>query len=130
MSKLASSRRMEAQGACQLDIVLYSEVMASQDLIEVLYPINAVRNAALLMARTELVFQLDVDMLISQGLPAALADPARCGSAHLRFPHEPVYTSVTSLRMALTCVSKAASRTICSSKTISRCGVTRCPLYL
>lgn len=68
---------MEARGACQLDIVLYSEVMASPALIEVLYPLNALRNAALLMARTDLLFILDGDMLVSSDLSAALADPAR-----------------------------------------------------
>lgn len=70
---------MEARGACQLDIVLYSEVMASSALIEVLYPLNALRNAALLMARTELIFILDGDMVISSDLATALAEPARCG---------------------------------------------------
>ena len=69
--------RIEAKGACQLDIVLYSELMASSELIEVLYPINALRNAALLMARTDLVFNLDIDMLISTGLSKSLADPTR-----------------------------------------------------
>lgn len=77
--KGASYRRMEARGACQLDIVLYSEVMASPALIELLYPLNVLRNAALLMARTELVFILDGDMVISSDLPAVIADPARCG---------------------------------------------------
>lgn len=71
---------MEAKKGCQLDIVLYSEMMASSALIEVLFPINALRNAALLMARTALVFNLDGDMLISTDLSASLADPARCRS--------------------------------------------------
>ena len=71
---------MEARpGACQLDIVLYSEVMASKA-VAVLYPLNVLRNAALLVARTELLFILDGDMLISKDLSTALADPARCAA--------------------------------------------------
>ena len=46
--------RLEALGACQPDIALYSEVVADAA-AEQLFPINALRNAALLLARTELV---------------------------------------------------------------------------
>ena len=59
--------------------MLYSELMASLALIELLYPLNVLRNAALLMARTELVFILDGDMVISSDLSAVIANPATCG---------------------------------------------------
>ena len=65
-------------GTCQLDIVLYSEAVASEFGVDVLYPLNALRNAALLMARTELLFILDGDMLVSRAFSTALADPVRC----------------------------------------------------
>lgn len=47
-------------------MVLYSEVADPE--VVVLLPINAMRNAALLPARTSLVLMLDVDMLISADL--------------------------------------------------------------
>ncbi len=68
--------RTESADGCQLDVVLYSESLADDD-GELLYPHNALRNAALLMARTELLFILDGDMLISSDLSAALSDDAR-----------------------------------------------------
>ena len=47
-------------------------------------PVNALRNAALLLARTPLVLALDADFLVSRGLADMLGDPPhRC---------EPLYT--------------------------------------
>ena len=66
-------------GSCQLDIVLFSEAVVSELAADVLYPLNALRNAGILMARTELLFILDGDMLVSQDLSVSLADPVRCG---------------------------------------------------
>ena len=46
-----------------------------------LFPINSMRNAALLLARTPLVLSMDIDMLMSRELteavPAKLTDPAK-----------------------------------------------------
>lgn len=63
-------------GACQLDVILYSERVASE-LVRSLFPVNALRNAALLMVRTPLVFILDGDMLTSSDLSLDMADPAK-----------------------------------------------------
>ena len=71
------TRRSEAADGCQLDVILYSETLTDDDARELLYPHNALRNAALLMARTELLFILDGDMLISSDLSAALSDNSR-----------------------------------------------------
>ena len=70
-------RRIEAADGCQLDVLLYSEALADDEGGELLYPHNALRNAALLMARTELLFILDGDMLIGSDLSAALSDDDR-----------------------------------------------------
>ena len=43
------------------------------------YPINAVRNMATLLARTELVLPLDADFLVSSDLNDIVRDPRRCG---------------------------------------------------
>ncbi len=42
------------------------------------YPINAVRNMATLLARTELVLPLDADFLVSSDLNDIVRDPKRC----------------------------------------------------
>ena len=62
----------ERSQACQLELALYSEVVAEPAVADLL-PINALRNAATLPARTRLVLLLDVDMLISTGLLQATA---------------------------------------------------------
>ena len=53
--------RLEAKEGCYLDIVLYSEMISSSLLIEGLFPVNALHNAAL-------VFNLDGDMLVTTDL--------------------------------------------------------------
>jgi len=63
---------MERSRACQLEVAIYSEVVAETAVADLL-PINALRNAASLPARTPLVLLLDVDMLISSNLLPALA---------------------------------------------------------
>ena len=62
-------------GGCLLDIMLFSEVLA-EEALQVLFPINALRNAALLAARTPLVMLGDADLLAGSSLNAALEDPA------------------------------------------------------
>ena len=60
--------RLEEQNNCQADIVLMSEELANATYSD-LFPINALRNVALLAARTELVVIGDGDphpLLIAQ----------------------------------------------------------------
>lgn len=45
------------------------------DSLEEHLPINALRNAAVLMAQTPLVAVLDADMVVSASLAQALTDP-------------------------------------------------------
>ena len=47
----------------------------------VTYPINAMRNMAMLLARTELVYPLDIDFVVSSDLSDIVQDPDRRGSA-------------------------------------------------
>ena len=49
-----------------------SEELASQRMVDMGYPINALRNVALTMARTELIYILDGDLLPSQSLSDSL----------------------------------------------------------
>lgn len=73
------SRIDKQEGGCQISIVLMSELLAGAD-TQVLYPHNALRNAAHLTARTPLIFHVDVDMLLSTSLRANLSNPTRCKS--------------------------------------------------
>jgi len=52
----------------------------------VTYPINAMRNMAMLLARTELVYPLDIDFVVSSDLSDVVRDPDRRGSALFVFP--------------------------------------------
>ena len=61
----ASYRRVERDGDCQLEAVLYSERVADAAVSDLL-PINALRNAATLPVRTAFVALLDVDLLPSR----------------------------------------------------------------
>jgi hypothetical protein len=65
MSRERCGTRVEHDGACQLETVLYSERVADGR-VAALLPINALRNAATLPARTEFVAMLDVDLLPSR----------------------------------------------------------------
>ena len=42
-----------------------------------LFPINSMRNAALLLARTPLVLSTDIDMLMGRELTETVQDPAK-----------------------------------------------------
>ena len=44
--------------------------------MSLLFPVNALRNNALLAAATPLVMMSDADLLVGASLNAALADPA------------------------------------------------------
>ncbi len=72
---------MERDGACQLEAVLYSEHVADATVAGLL-PINALRNAATLPARTAFIALLDVDLLPSRAfLPSFNARQGRCAAA-------------------------------------------------
>lgn len=66
-----------ASGGCQLDILLLSETLKSDD-VQRLFPVNAIRNFALLAARTELVLFADADLLVGASLNEALSTAAGC----------------------------------------------------
>lgn len=67
--------RLEALGRCQMDIVVYSELIADDDNAALLFPLNALRNAAMLLARTDLIMLADADLLIGGGTAEALSEP-------------------------------------------------------
>lgn len=65
--------RMEALDNCQLDILLLYEVVLDE-VMKVMFPINSMRNYALLQARTPLVAMVDVDLIVSNALLQWLLD--------------------------------------------------------
>lgn len=68
--------RLEASGRCQADVVVYSERVADEA-AAALFPINILRNNAILAARTPLVLLADADLLVGADLAAAIADPSQ-----------------------------------------------------
>ena len=58
---------MESGNNCQLDIMVLYETVADEVMM-VMFPINTMRNYALLQARTRLVAMVDVDLIVSQTL--------------------------------------------------------------
>jgi glycosyltransferase-like protein LARGE len=59
---------MEAEAtSCELKLLLFYELLG-EEAATVLYPINCLRNAAMLAATTPLVAMVDVDLLISSTL--------------------------------------------------------------
>ncbi|CAM9740232.1 unnamed protein product, partial [Hapterophycus canaliculatus] len=71
----ALHRRVERAGKCRLDICLCQPVpgLATRDC---LYPVNALRNAALRGAKTDLVLSLDVDAMPMPDLHETVTSPA------------------------------------------------------
>ncbi|GIL60836.1 hypothetical protein Vafri_15357 [Volvox africanus] len=59
---------------CQFRLALMYELFADPRAAIVLYPVNSLRNYARLMADTDLIANVDVDMLPSASLSAALAN--------------------------------------------------------
>jgi Glycosyl-transferase for dystroglycan len=72
---MSPCRAEAADGGCQLTVTLHTEAVADAAAAQ-LFPANALRNAALLNARTQLVMVLDGDMLVAPALSAQLANPA------------------------------------------------------
>jgi hypothetical protein len=73
----------EDLGACSLDLELTSEAVPSVWLSS-LYPFNALRNRALLLARTEAVLLLDVDFLVRARAHTNAAPLLRCAALRTR----------------------------------------------
>lgn len=86
----AFHHRMELEDNCQLDLMLAYEVVGDP-LMQTLLPINALRNYALLQARTNVVAMVDVDLLLSKGLSDDLAIPSRMTKIREGCRHHNVY---------------------------------------
>ncbi|KAG2487429.1 hypothetical protein HYH03_013996 [Edaphochlamys debaryana] len=67
--------RVEASQPCKMDLILLAEPYRDAKSL-VLYPVNLLRNYARLMARTPLIGVIDVDLLVSASLHAAMVEPA------------------------------------------------------
>lgn len=76
-SSLKCRTENASAGGCQLDVTLFSEEVADKA-AAALFPVNALRNAALLAASTPLVMLGDADLLVGISLNEALADPVGC----------------------------------------------------
>jgi hypothetical protein len=68
--------RMETGANCQLDVMLLYETVVD-DVMQVMFPVNTLRNYALLQARTRLVAMVDVDLIVSNTLLEWLKVPAK-----------------------------------------------------
>lgn len=101
----------QQKGGCQLSITLFSELLAGDD-EDMLYPVNALRNAALLAAKTPLVFSVDGDMLLSSSLTTGLKDTVRLQQM-LRVAEQKVFIVVP----AFEATNLPASSAAVSSKT-------------
>lgn len=76
--------RVSEQRTCMLDVMLFSEALAENDPnIKDLFPVNALRNRAMLMATTTLVLVLDGDLLPQANMRASLAPGTPRGDALL-----------------------------------------------
>ncbi|GAB4821433.1 hypothetical protein N2152v2_008479 [Parachlorella kessleri] len=73
--------RLQSEGACNLQLALFAERCSYRGLAG-LYPFNAMRNKALQMVQTEVVFQLDADFVVSNEFGEEVGSPA--GWAALR----------------------------------------------
>lgn len=66
-------KEMETEGSCQLRIALLYEAVANER-ASTLYPVNTLRNVARLLADTEAMANIDVDMLPSVSLSTDLSN--------------------------------------------------------
>jgi hypothetical protein len=71
----------EATGRCKLDLVFVVEVITSLDQVG-LYPVNALRNRALQLARTDVLLLLDADFIPNKDLADDVTDPDRYAHLH------------------------------------------------
>jgi glycosyltransferase-like protein LARGE len=69
----------QRSGGCQLRVMLLYEIFA-EERATALYPVNTLRNYARLLADTQLIANIDVDMLPSATLSRALLSPEGPGS--------------------------------------------------
>lgn len=91
--------RAEASRTCALDVAVYSEVVAEGDpWISWLFPVNALRSRALLLARSELVVVLDGDMLLHSALHRSLADSSARYNALVEGARNRVYHVLPALQ--------------------------------
>eukprot|EP00955_Chlamydomonas_euryale_P087111 364269-Chlamydomonas_euryale.AAC.9 len=74
MARAAAGGPAGSVGGCTPRVLLIYEVFDSDKAAGLLYPVNSLRNLARLMADTPLVASIDVDMLPSASLSAALTD--------------------------------------------------------
>jgi hypothetical protein len=70
-------REFNANGTagCQLRILFLYELFADPRAAMLLYPVNTLRNYARLMADTDLIANIDVDLIPAASISTALADP-------------------------------------------------------
>ncbi len=71
---LRLSATLHARACREFKIIFAVQMLAT-------YPINAARNMAMLLARTELVFPMDIDLLPSRDFSDIVLDPKRQGLA-------------------------------------------------
>lgn len=103
--------RAEAARTCALDITLYSEVLAAGDpWMSWLFPVNALRSRALLLARSELVIVLDGDMLMHSGLHKSLTPPSPRYTALVQGAKDHVYHVLPALQAQQTTHAYAAAQ--------------------
>lgn len=122
--------RANRQQKCMLDITLYSEAVSSKDpFIKNLFPVNALRNRAMLMVTTALVMVLDGDLLPQADMRAKLAPGTPRGDALLRGAAErqfhvlPAFDTLdTSLAYTISSGNKAAAVVAYNAGTIVRFG--------